>query len=249
MANLSKSILLPPYLNNTMWTDLTSAMDQLFLDTETATKQLQGVRNPYVVGPLIQNAIASGVMFDITSSEYQTDLQLLLKQLAFNGLPLNNPSYLSATQALMLFRNIGAYWYSKGTGKIIDFINFTMGASLQMINLWTKDYVSFEPETVYDLKTNSEIPNPVIDLTQTVALGYPDGWYPTTHVNMALGTSSVFKNITADEFLQFFNDVFNYNLVLYSIEIDNTIPVGVANQQNMISIGLFMEVDVYHTGP
>ena len=233
-----RSILLPSYLNTAMWVDLTDSIDQLFLDTDTSTLQLRGVRNPYIVGPQIQKAVQAGEMFDVTNSEYQQDLQLLLKQLTFNGLPLNNPTYLTATQALMLFRNIGAYWYSKGTGKVIDFINFSMGASLRMVNLWTEDYKVFEPETLYDDFTGIETVNPAIGKSVV------DGgtWYPTTHVNMALGSSDAFKGITADEFLQFFNDVFNYNLVLYSITNNLTIPIGVDNQSHLISMGLYQEI-------
>ena len=245
----NRSILLPPYLNTSTWVELTAALDKLFLDTSTATTQLQGVRNPYVVGPQIQDAITSGSMFDTGNAQYQQDLQTLLKQLTFNGLPLNNPTYLNSTQALMLFRNLGAYWYSKGTGKIIDFVNFTMGASLTMINLWTHDYQHFIPELVLDSTSGLMLENPLL-LNNKITDPNPDPlntYYPTTHVSMALGGSPAFKNATADEFLQFFNDVFNYNLVLYEITDENTLKIGQPDQQNLISMGLFYENVVYPT--
>ena len=235
-----RSILLPPYLRSEMWTDLTTAIDNLFLDTDTATAQLRNLRNPYAVGPLIRNAIATGQVFDTSSAEYQQDLQILLKQLTFNGLPLNNPTYLNAVQALMLFRNIGAYWYMKGTGKIIDFFNFTLGASLSMINLWTTDYVEFEPELVDD-GDGGLTPNTVL-ANNTVFTGGP--YYPTTHVTMSLDPGPAFQGVPIDVFLQFFNDTFSYNLVLYSITNGQKFPIGNPNQQHMISIGLYVESDV-----
>jgi hypothetical protein len=189
---------------------------------------------------MIRAAIDSGQMFDTTSAEYQNDLQVLLRQLTFNGLPLNNPTYLNSVQALMLFRNIGAYWYSKGTGQIIDFFNYTMGASLSMINLWTTDYLEFEPEKIDDGSGNL-IPNPVL-VNNTVHTGGP--YYPTTHITMNLGTSPAFNGIPADVFLQFFNDAFSYNLVLYSITNGEKYPIGRPDQQNMISIGLYVESSV-----
>lgn len=235
LEDVGRSVLLPPYMNAPMWSEMTRAIDDLFLDTDTATKQLRGLRDPYMVGPAIRKAIDSGVMFDTSHAEYQKDMQTLLNQLTFCGLPLTNPTYLTTTQALMLFRNLGGYWYSKGTGRIIDFLNFTLGSSLSMVNLWTNDYVTFEPETVDD-GTGVLVPNPVLEGKK---LGAGGNWYPTTHVTMILGASPAFAGITADVFLQFFNDVFNYNLVLYSITDSSQIN----GAHTKISMGLYLEVD------
>ena len=232
---LGRNILLPPYMHSAMWTDLTKAIDNLFLDTDVATTQLRNLRNPYTVGPAIREAINSGKMFDTTHAEYQQDMQTLLKQITFCGLPLNSPTYLTTTQALLLFRNLGAYWYGKGTGKIIDFLNFTLGSSLSMVTLWTADYVTFEPESIPDINGNL-IFNPFL---VGKSIGEGGEWYPTTHVTMTLGTSPAFAGVTSDTFLQFFNDVFNYNLVLYSITDSLQFDIGPPK----ISMGLYVEVE------
>ena len=214
---MSRSILLPPYMNNAVWVALADSIDVLLSDVDATTSQLRYIRDPYAVGPKIISSIRFGSLFDTSSSEYQQDQQLLLKQLAFVGLPLSDPSFLSLTQLLMLFRHTGQYWYSKGTGAIIDFLNYTLGSSLVMTNLWTLDYKTFIPEG-----------SPVIGLRLAdVSSGVNGTWYPTTHVAIDMGQkASVFSSLSTQQFLQLFNDIFNYNLVLYSLGKGSDIEIG-----------------------
>lgn len=236
-----RSILLPPYLAvSPVWTSMMDSIDTLFADTDAATSQLRALRDPYPVGPEIQTAINNGKFFDTSSAEYQQDLSLLIKQLEFVGLPLSNPSYLTQVQALLLFRNAAAYWYSKGTGKIVDFINFTMGSTLSIHNMWTADYVSFYREG-----------DPAIGTAITTNGGT---WYPTTHVSIDIGNSSVFSGLAFISFLSFFNDIFNYNLVLHSVANSNSLrilsaPVSVKNPEGspaaMLSLDAYVEVTYF----
>lgn len=232
---MSRAILLPPYLAAApLWPALMDSIDKLFEDTDSATKQLRNIRDPYPVSPLVQSAIDEGTMFDSDSFEYQQDLSLLLKQLEFVGMPLSNPSYVSTQQALMLFRNAAAYWYMKGTGKIVDFINFTMGSSLSMYPMWTNDYVNFYREG-----------DPAIGLS--IASG--GGWYPTTHVSIDVGPSSVFSGLAFDSFISFFNDIFNYNLVLDSVVNESTIKITTNDVDAlMLSMNIYVEVEQFVPG-
>lgn len=213
------------------------SIDTLFEDTDTATAQLRALRDPYPVGPAIQAAINNGTFFDTGSAEYQQDLSLLIKQLEFVGLPLSDPSYLTKVQALLLFRNAAAYWYTKGTGKIVDFINFTMGSTLAIHNMWTNDYVNFYREG-----------DTAIGVPITTTGG---SWYPTTHVSIDIGSSSVFSGLAFKSFLSFFNDIFNYNLVLHSVANNNSLqilsaPISATNPLGsptaLLSLNVYVEV-------
>ena len=233
-----RSILLPPYLAvSPVWVAMMDSIDTLFESTDTATAQLRALRDPYPVGPAVQAAINNGVFFDTSSAEYQQDMSLLIKQLEFVGLPLSDPSYLTQAQALLLFRNAAAYWYTKGTGKIVDFINFTMGSTLVAYNMWTNDYVTFLREG-----------NPAIGVPVTTPGGT---WYPTTHVSIDIGNSSVFSGLAFKSFLSFFNDIFNYNLVLHSVANSNdlrivSVPISASNPEGapaaLLSMDVYVEV-------
>jgi hypothetical protein len=230
-----RSILLPPYmLNVPLWTQLCNAMDELLYDTDWATGQLRTIRDPYAIGPLIQQAIADGTMYDTSSAEYQQDMQILLKQLSFNGMPLSTPSFITSPQALLLFRNCGEYWFSKGTGKLIDFLNFTLSATLRMESMWTNDYRHFEFESTV-LASPSTYP-PI-----TTAGG---SWYPTTHVGIDLGTAPTFANVQIQDFVTFFNDFFNYNLVLYAVNSGVNITLG----GPLLSMNLYVEEEFFVSG-
>lgn len=233
----SRSILLPPYmLNVPLWTQFCDAIDDLMSTTDWTTGQLRSIRDPYAVGPRIQQAIADGVLYDTSSAEYQQDLNILLKQMAFVGLPMSTPSFMTAAQALLLFRNTGEYWYSKGTAKLLDLLNFCLGSSLSMEVLWTEDYVTFVPESTVRLAPGAYIP--------ITALG--GTWYPTTHVDVDLGTLiGVFSGVPLRDFLAFFNEVFNYNLVIRSVSTGFDVRVG----GNMLSMSLYVDESFLMSDP
>lgn len=229
-----RSILLPPYmLSVPLWTQLTDAIDSVMYDTDWATAQLRTLRDPFAIGPAIQKAIANGEMYDTSSAEYQQDINVLLKQLAFNGMPLSTPSFLTAQQVLMLFRHCGEYWFSKGTGSLIDFLNYCLGSTITMVPLWTNDYVSFIEEATV-----------LADPTTYPPITSGGTWYPTTHVTIDLGLSPVFSGVPIQDFVSFFNDFFNYNLVLYSVNSSVTITLG----GNMLSMNLYVEEAFYIPG-
>jgi hypothetical protein len=127
-------------------------------------------------------------------------------------------------------RFIGQYWFEKGRGSMIDFLNFCTDTQFGITSLWTQDYVYFLDEgdpgigtTIFDGGT----------------------WYPTTHVRLkvigALAQTDL-QSIGA-----FFYEVANYNLVLdaiskaYSLDIVNctdTLPPVPNNNLAVVAIGL-----------
>lgn len=209
--NVPRSILLPSYMRNVpLWEQLCDSMDIVLGADDWAIAQLRTLRDPYAIGPQIQKAIAEGSLYDTTSSEFQQDINLLLKQLAFSGLSISKPSFLSAKQILLLFRNIGEYWFAKGTGKIVDFFNYTLGAEIELSPCWTEDYVTFVSEATV---LGDPLTYPTVMEGGT--------WYPTTHVDVNLGSNDLFSSVPIQDFVAFFRDTFNYNLVL------NTVNTGV----------------------
>lgn len=101
-------------------------------------------------------------------------------------------------------RNIGTYWYGKGTSKVRDFLAFCTNNAVTAIELWTEDYITF-----------SETPGTPIWEGGT--------WYPTTHVNLLFSEASF--NADVASFIQFFYDIANYNVVVYRVEVTNEVEV------------------------
>jgi hypothetical protein len=215
--------LLPPYLSNSTWTSLTDCIDTLFADVDSSVKQLRGIRDPYVVGPIIRTAIANGTLFDLDSSEYQQDVSLLLKQLAFVGMPLKKPGFLTSAQLLLLFRHTAEYWYSKGTPALVDFLNYILGSELTVNGLWTSDYKAF-----YTLASGSV----------GTAVSSGGTWYPTPHVELVVPYGDPMNSVSLDYITQLFNDVFNYNLVLDHVSLST--EANLANG-NILALGLYTE--------
>jgi hypothetical protein len=141
---------------------------------------------------------------------------------------------MTATHALLLFRNIGEFWYQKGTKKLLALLNFCLDASITMENLWTEDYVTFVAESLV-LSAPLTYP-PITTLGGT--------WYPTTHVSVDLGIAAVFASVPITDFLTFFNEAFNYNLVLHSVNSGLTLPFG----GSIVAMGLYVEEHFFVPG-
>lgn len=238
-VNNPRSILLPPYmLNNSLWSDLCDATDALFQDTDSTTAQLRALRDPFATGPVIRSKVSAGSLYDTASAEYQQDLNVLLKQLSFLGMPLTNPGFLQPEQALSLFRHLGEYWFSKGTPRLIDLLNYTLGSTITMESMWTSDYVTFVPESVVKASPGTYPP----------ITGSGGSWYPTTHVTVNLGSSSVFDSLSVNDFVVFFNDLFNYNLVLWQLSADVTVAISSDAGLPGYNLGLYVEEEFFVYG-
>lgn len=206
-----REILLPTYLaKNKVWRDMCTGFDKLLVGVDEASARLRYIRYPYasfksnVTTQSLQQqqSLTDGV----ASSVHAQDKQTLMKQVTFVGIPISDSNYVTAQQGLMLFRHASSYWYRKGVGEnLTNFLNYALGLSgaLSMEPLWTNDYTDFVEEGL--LLESDKIQN-------------GGAYYPTTHVGLTVTSAGGGINMPLPKFVQLFNDLSNYNLVLYKID-------------------------------
>lgn len=225
-----RSVLLPPYLsNNPYFTQYTDAIDAVLGPiVDEHTRIFENLRNMWVSSPEVETVIQSNQLIDNATWPIQ-ERNTLVSQSNMLGMKLSNAGILSDEAYQTLTRFVGQYWFEKGTGAFIDFINFCMGTNFTLINLWTQDYISFLPEA---------------DIGLTI---YEGGtWYPTTHVQIsALGGLG---GLDLSTLISFFYEVANYNLVLFSVDSTFNMPIvdsvsykNGSSDAVVVAIGMYAE--------
>lgn len=207
-----REILLPQYLaKNPVWRDLCYGIDSLMAGVDEGAIRLRYLRYPYAAfktkGSTTQTTLNDGV----ATSLHAQDKQALMKQVTYVGAPFSDTTNISTTQGLMMLRHASSYWYKKGTGEnFSNFLNYILGlqGALTMTPLWTKDYKVFVDEATVA----------AVDKIQNGG-----AFYPTTHVSLdisAAANSAGGLNMPLPKFIQLFNDLSNYTLILHKVSMD-----------------------------
>lgn len=228
---IPRSRLLPPYLaRNPYFTALTDIIDEAFLDqVDRPTEALRLLRDPWVSNPAMEVKVNAGQMIDQSAWTLQ-DREILVRQVNMLGMRLQNAGVVTNQAYQNIMRFVGRHWFGKGTYSFIEFINFCLDLDLSVSPLWTKDYASFV--TKDDVSTNA-----------TIFDGDPNGFYPTTHVQIEVNNF----NFDPATVVSLFNDVANYNLVLYALVMKYTRKIGVGNTgiANIVILGMLEERNLY----
>ena len=195
--------LMPPYLQaNPYYTDYADSIDEVFDDlVYSKFEVLKNIRNVWIGNPELENKILDNEVLqhsDWTIDEWQT----LIKKCNLLGLKITQAGSIPAAAYLAISRFLGQYWREKGKEAAIDFISFCLGVDLELIQLWTEDYRAFYS------KEDNVIGTPVWE---------GGTWYPTSHVAIRANTGLP-AHIDIQELASLFNDISNYNLVLWSID-------------------------------
>ena len=204
MTKLKTRDLLPNYMKVDRWLDLADSIDSVFgLDHGLQKKLLGYIRHQFIPNNYVDQKAADGLMIDYLEWD-MPDRTTAALQTELDGLKLTDASYVGQYGFVNLHRNIGTFWYSKGLGDFVDFISFTLNTRIQMVNLWTEDYVNFLPEE--DFRRSGNVPV------------YSGGtWYPTSHVRLRFNSEEL--SLTYQELLvRLFYDISNFNLVLNAVE-------------------------------
>jgi hypothetical protein len=197
---LSRSILLPPYLNtNPYFVEYADSIDYVFNDIEEQIEALKNIRASWVTTPHTEEKIETGEMLSFIDWG-GPDRATVVKQTNLLGIRISNAGLVDDLGYRALAKNVGTYWFEKGKSTSINFLNYCLGTDFRIDRLWTKDYVEFVSESQIDAGRIYDDP--------------PGPWYPTTHVQLTVAGAS------GDELLSFgafFYEVANYNLVLHTL--------------------------------
>jgi hypothetical protein len=227
---IPRDILLPPYLYvNDYFREFAEAIDNVFEPlVDIKTEILGDLRNMWVTNPTLEsNQIAKSVLIPFEAWS-QPERELLVKQVNMLGMKLRSAGIISDDSYQQIARWVGMYWFGKGTQAFIDFINYCLSTSLEVIKLWTEDYKTFVPAG------SSSIGTPIWE---------GGTWYPTTHVR--INAAGGLKNIDMQSLINFFYEIANYNLVLESINLVYNLwitddPTFARTDAEIVAVGMWM---------
>jgi hypothetical protein len=202
---------------------------------------LSQIREKHLLTPEVLEEAAAGKI--ISESALNTfDRETRIQTISMSGMRIPESDKFFPEHYERLQRELSAYWYQKGTTKVVDFISYVLNVPISINVMWTEDYETFLVEG------SSDIGQPV----------YEGGtWYPTSHVQFAYDPESV-PGIPLGTLLSLFYALANYNIVVGSIALDLFLAVAQNNEANQTfpgfvgsasyAVGLYVEVDVALSG-
>lgn len=227
-----RSILLPPYLaTNPYFTELMEAVDEVFGPwVDDKINILSNIRNMWQTNPAVEELVQSQELIPFEKWP-QPERAILSKQTNLLGMNFQNAGVLTNDAYQQITRNVGRYWFEKGTQAFIEFINYCLKADLTVNTLWAE---IDEQSDEYGLMV------PIESAGTPVWEG--GTWSPTTHVQIR--ANGGLRDLDLVTLNAFFYEIANYNLVLYSIdasydmwvvdELDNE-----ALTAKIVAVGLF----------
>ncbi len=204
-----RSTLLPPYLLiNDYFVEYTNAIDAVFgPDVDDKIAVIASLRNMWVQNPTTEESVIDHTI--ITKDEWSApERSIVVKQVNMLGMKVQNAGVISDDAYQTISRFVGMYWFGKGTGAFVDFINYCLSSDLRVKNMWTEDYIDFYAEG---------------DGTIGTPIWEGGTWYPTTHVTIE--ANGGLQDLDIFTLQSFFYEIANYNLVLQAIEQSFDMPI------------------------
>jgi hypothetical protein len=129
--------LLPPYLAaNPAWVQLVEAIDEVFeREIDLPTELLAKLRDNWILGAAGAAKIGDVQMLDSTDW-FRFERETLIRQANQIGFLLKETDLLTDDEYQRLVRNLGAFWYNKGTPEFIGFIRFVLGSIIDIKKLF-----------------------------------------------------------------------------------------------------------------
>lgn len=233
---IPRSILLPNYLDDPAWSDLTDGIDKVFKSKiDDPTVWLSKLREKYIPGVTALDASLTRLLSESDFDMFDRETQV--QTLDISGFRIPQSDNFTTQQYQRILREIGVYWYSKGTGNLADILSVVLNVPVSIETLWTNNYVNFFAEG---------------DASIGVPLYAGGTWYPTANVQFAYDPTVT--SVPLRSLLSLFYSLSNYNLVIGQIAFHLFMCVtqsgtGIKNFPNWqgtpgIAIGLYYEVEM-----
>ena len=201
---IPRSILLPPYFaTNPYFTQLMEAVDEVFgPEVDDKINILANIRNMWATNVEVEQHAYEETIIPFEDWP-QPERAILSKQTNLLGMNFKNAEVLTNDAYQQITRNVGKYWFEKGTGAFIEFINYCLKSDLTVVTLWSEISNNEYGEFV----TEDQAGTPVWE---------GGTWSPTTHVQIK--ATGGLGNLSLETLNAFFYEIANYNLVLFSID-------------------------------
>ena len=197
---MPRSILLPDSLNIEFWRTLLDSVDEVWKEDIDAK-----VVDLYKINDALRFTYTNELELTPQSSLDVMDRETAIKKLNRLGLKLRSTEGISNEALTRLCANISMYWFSKGNKQFVPFLSYTLQVRIQVVKLYTSDYVTFLEEGDSGIGTSI----------------YDGGsWYPTSHVNLYVDPATL-VHTDLQSLTDIFFSVVPYTLVVHKWKILN----------------------------
>lgn len=203
-----RSVMLPPYLaNNPAWSQLVEAIDEVLLrEVDTPLDLMQKLRDNWILGDSAPALIDERQLLSPTEFN-QVERETLIRQANLLGFLFKDSDLLSDDDYRRLVRNLGSYWFGKGTPKFADFLAFCLNTALKVVKLWSVQGPTYDTYGVMYEEGDSRVGTP----------NHKGGeWFETNHVHLVADPTR-FASTEVSKLIALFNTLANYDLVLDSV--------------------------------
>lgn len=141
-----RSVLLPPYLSsNPAWTQLVEAIDEVFNDKiDFPAELLSRLRDNWILTDGAFDKVDLREILDTSNEFYTYERETLIRQANMLGFLFKEADLLTDEDYRRIVRNIGDYWFAKGTPKFIDFLAFCLNAAIKVVKMWSNPGPTYE---------------------------------------------------------------------------------------------------------
>jgi hypothetical protein len=204
-----RSLLLPPYLaSNPAWQQLIEAIDLVFQDElDLPTHLLSRMRDNWILADTAAEKIDAHVILDSDTNFFSVERETLIRQANMLGFLFKEADLLTDADYRRIVRNLGDYWFAKGTPKFIDFLSFCLNSAIRVVKLFSTPGATYE--TYGPMKEEGD--------AAIGTLNWQGGqWFETSHVDL-IADPEQFSTSDVPKLIALFNALANYDLVLDSI--------------------------------
>ncbi len=224
---MNRQVLLPPYLEDQeTWKGLLDSIDKVFKpEIDDATEYLSRLRDTWIISDEMEEKIQQGKLIDNTEwSRYEKEI--LIRQANQLGFDFKESNILSNDDYERITRNLGTYWYGKGTPSFINFLGFVLNSVITVKNLWSNNGVSPKSYGNFLPEGDSGIGTPVWQGGE---------WFPTTHVEVGFNPFK-FANTSVSKLVALFYALANYNLVIGNILLEGELFITSTGETELAKI-------------
>lgn len=233
-----RSVLLPPYLaNNPAWQQLVEAIDEVLLaEVDTPTDLLQKLRDNWILGDTALPTIEDRELL-APNQFFSLERETLIRQANLLGFLFKESDLLSDDDYRRLVRNLGSYWFGKGTPKFADFLAFCLNSALRVVKLWSTQGPTYDSY------------GPMLE-EGDAGVGTPNHqggeWFETNHVHL-IADPARFKSTEVSKLIALFNTLANYDLVLDAVVFEDTTMIHTPGDDIAVTTQAYPMVDIATT--
>lgn len=231
--------LLPPYLTeNPAWRELIESLDEVFeAEIDIPISLLSRLRNNWILTEAAGDKIDAKEILESSSDFFSFERELLIRQAGMIGFQFKEADLLSTSDYQRIVRNLGQYWYGKGTPQFIDFLAFCLNSTLEVSKLWSTQGLTYDTY------------GPMLEEGDAgIGTSVQDGgdWFETSHVNLTADPAK-FATSQVSKLVALFNALANYDLVLNSIVFDTIANIHTVGDDVAVCVKSYPMIDIETT--